>query len=147
MSEPVRSPRSIARSAPYGPSPAALPDVRLGSLRIGTSGWHYASWRGLFYPESLRAKDFLSHYIARLDTTELNSPFCRTPTEAAVEAWRDATPEGFLFAWKLSRFITHTKRLRDVDKSMPFALAPAHRVVLRSWIPFPCGGFAASGRG
>ena len=132
MSEPVRSPRSIARSAPYGPSPAASPDVRLGSLRIGTSGWHYASWRGLFYPEGLRAKDFLSYYITRFDTTELNNPFYRTPTEAAVEAWRDATPESFLFAWKLSRFITHMKRLSDVDESVPFALGPARRVVLRS---------------
>ena len=124
----MRSPPSIARSAPRGPSLAAPTQSTSGLLRIGTSGWHYESWRGPFYPEGLKTKDFLSYYITRYDTTELNNPFYRTPTEAAVQAWRDATPEGFLFAWKLSRFITHMKRLKDVAESVPFALGPARRL-------------------
>jgi uncharacterized protein YecE (DUF72 family) len=96
-----------------------------GFLHIGTSGWHYPSWLGPFYPEDMKAKDFLSHYITRFRTTELNNPFYRTPTEKVVESWRDGTPEGFLFAWKLSRVITHLKRLKDVEENVTFVLGRA----------------------
>lgn len=128
MSEPVRSPRSIARSARRGPSVTSPSSAKAGLLRIGTSGWHYDSWQGLFYPEGLKTKDFLSYYITRFDTTELNNPFYRTPTETAVKAWREATPEGFLFAWKLSRVITHMKRLKEVEENVPFVLARARHL-------------------
>jgi uncharacterized protein YecE (DUF72 family) len=96
-----------------------------GFLHIGTSGWHYQSWLGPFYPEDMKAKDFLSHYITRFRTTELNNPFYRTPTEKVVESWRDGTPEGFLFAWKLSRVVTHLKRLKDVEENVSFVLGRA----------------------
>jgi uncharacterized protein YecE (DUF72 family) len=76
----------------------------------------------------MKTKDFLSYYITRFDTTELNNPFYRTPTEAAAKAWRDATPEGFLFAWKLSRVITHMKRLKDVEENVPFVLGRARQL-------------------
>ena len=125
MSDPVRSPRSIARSAPRGPSLTSPAHAKSRLLRIGTSGWHYESWRGPFYPEGLKTKDFLSYYITRFDTTELNNPFYRTPTEAAVKAWRDATPDEFLFTWKLSRVITHMKRLKEVEENVPFVLGRA----------------------
>jgi uncharacterized protein YecE (DUF72 family) len=83
------------------------------TIRIGTSGWHYASWKGPFFPESLDAKDQLRFYASQFSTTELNGVFYRTPTERAVKSWRDQTPGDFVFAWKASKFITHWKRLSD----------------------------------
>jgi uncharacterized protein YecE (DUF72 family) len=86
-------------------------------VRIGTSGWHYDSWSGRFYPREVRKKDLLQYYASRFDTTELNAPFYRTPTLEAVECWREETPGGFCFAWKASRFITHWKRLTEKSEN------------------------------
>jgi hypothetical protein len=114
--------RSIARSAAQGPSRSlSLADIEpqeTRQVRIGTSGWHYKSWHGPFYPSTLRIKDFLSFYVGEFDTAEINNSFYRLPTEQAVRAWRDGAPEGFLFAWKVSRFITHMKRLKDIEDSI-----------------------------
>jgi uncharacterized protein YecE (DUF72 family) len=118
---------SIARLAARGPSRSLLldragldPAPRVGApeTRIGTSGWHYASWHGPFYPRDVRVKDFLAYYVEQFDTAEINNSFYRLPTENAVATWRDSTPEGFLFAWKASRFITHMKRLKDIEESI-----------------------------
>jgi uncharacterized protein YecE (DUF72 family) len=83
----------------------------MAELRIGTSGWSYRSWRGPFFPEDIRIKDHLAYYAGEFNATELNAPFYRTPTLQAVDGWRKATPEDFVFAWKASKFITHWKRL------------------------------------
>lgn len=93
----------------------AAPDIH-----VGTSGWHYLPWSGTFYPQDLKPKDFLSYYVTRFDTTEINNSFYRLPTEKAVESWHDHTPEGFLFAWKISRLITHLKRLKDVEENVAY---------------------------
>ena len=90
----------------------------LGQIRVGTSGWHYASWRAPFYPASLKPKDFLSFYVKHFSSTEINNSFYRLPREAMLECWRDTTPEDFVFAWKASRFITHMKKLKDVEDSV-----------------------------
>lgn len=82
-----------------------------GRVRIGTSGWHYQDWWGPFYPKDLSKKDALPFYAGRFETTELNAPFYRTPTQEAVCNWASSTPDGFRFAWKASRFITHWRRL------------------------------------
>lgn len=82
-------------------------------LRIGTSGWSYASWRGPFFPEDLRVKDHLAFYASQFNATELNAPFYRTPTEDAVRGWLANTPDDFRFSWKASKFITHWKRLSE----------------------------------
>jgi uncharacterized protein YecE (DUF72 family) len=66
----------------------------------------------------MRIKDFLSYYASQFDTVEINNSFYRLPTEKAVRAWHDGTPDGFVFAWKVSRFITHVKRLKDIDDSI-----------------------------
>jgi uncharacterized protein YecE (DUF72 family) len=85
----------------------------MARVLIGTSGWHYASWRGPFFPAKLMVKHQLQYYTTQFATCELNGVFYRTPTEAAVKAWRDDTPDDFIFAWKASKFITHWKRLSE----------------------------------
>jgi uncharacterized protein YecE (DUF72 family) len=85
--------------------------MRKGTLHIGTSGWHYASWWGPFYPKGLKKADALRHYATQFNATELNAPFYRTPTPEAVQSWFDQTPDNFRFTWKASKFITHWKQL------------------------------------
>src|SRR5687767_9596669 len=85
----------------------------MSGLWIGTSGWTYDGWRGPFYPDDVAKKNWLKWYGTRFSTAEINGSFYRTPSLAAVEAWRDQTPDEFLFAWKASKFITHWKRLTE----------------------------------
>jgi uncharacterized protein YecE (DUF72 family) len=80
---------------------------------IGTSGWHYDSWRGPFFPKGLPLKEQLRFYAGEFPTTELNGVFYRTPTPEAVKGWRAQTGRDFVFAWKASKFITHWKRLSE----------------------------------
>lgn len=94
----------------------------MGMLRIGCSGWHYADWIGPFYSRGTPRKHLLRAYAATFSTTEINNSFYRVPTEAAVRTWRDETPDGFLFAWKASRYITHRKRLKDVGDSVAYIM-------------------------
>jgi uncharacterized protein YecE (DUF72 family) len=91
-------------------------------LRIGCSGWAYRDWRGPFYPPEVRVKDHLAYYASRFSTAEINATFYRLPTDKAVRAWRDAVPEGFVFAWKASRFLTHNKKLNDPKDSLALIL-------------------------
>jgi uncharacterized protein YecE (DUF72 family) len=86
---------------------------RRGRIRIGCSGWEYAHWRGDFYPAALPRARWLEHYAAAFDTVEINASFYRLPAERTVRAWRDRAPDGFLFALKASRFLTHMKKLKD----------------------------------
>jgi uncharacterized protein YecE (DUF72 family) len=90
---------------------------RMGGVHIGTSGWHYQSWWGPFFPKGVKKKDALRYYASQFPATELNAPFYRTPTEEAVKGWFAATPDDFLFAWKASKFITHWKRLSDKSEN------------------------------
>ncbi len=87
-------------------------------IRIGTSGYHYAHWRGPFYPEKFPASKMLDFYVQRFDTVELNSTFYRLPPQNAVRSWRNETPPEFLFAAKGSRFLTHMKKLRDATDGL-----------------------------
>jgi uncharacterized protein YecE (DUF72 family) len=84
---------------------------------IGTSGWTYDGWRGPFYPDDVRKKDWLHYYASRFSTTEINGSFYRTPTIEAVRGWRNNTPKHFGFAWKASKFITHWKRLSSKSEN------------------------------
>src|SRR4051812_5920968 len=99
--------RIMARRA-RNESRACGTDGRLmAEILVGTSGWHYASWKGPFFPNGLKLKDQLAYYATQFRTTELNGVFYRTPTPEAVKAWREQTPPDFVFAWKASKFITH----------------------------------------
>lgn len=88
------------------------------SVRIGTSGWVYQHWRGRFYPAELPASRWLSFYAQHFDTVEVNNSFYRLPKRETFERWRLETPDSFVFAVKGSRFITHMKKLRDVDDAI-----------------------------
>ena len=94
----------------------------MAELRVGCSGWVYRHWRGDFSPAGLKQKDEFAFYAARFDTAEINASFYRLPSETTVEAWRAKAPEGFVFAWKASRFLTHIKRLKDVEESLQLVL-------------------------
>jgi uncharacterized protein YecE (DUF72 family) len=87
--------------------------LAMARIFVGTSGWHYESWRGPFFPNGLLLKHQLQYYASQFSTTELNGVFYRTPTPAAVKSWRQQTGDDFVFAWKASKFITHWKRLSE----------------------------------
>ncbi|MCL7744130.1 DUF72 domain-containing protein [Guyparkeria hydrothermalis] len=80
---------------------------------LGTSGWNYRHWREVFYPASLPASEWLSFYAERFASVEINATFYRLPSEATLDAWRQAVPSDFRFAVKASRYITHMKKLKD----------------------------------
>lgn len=84
-------------------------------IRIGCSGFLYDSWRGVFYPEELPHKRWLSFYMKKFNTVELNVTFYRLLKKEAFERWYKETPPDFKFALKGSRFITHVKKLKDVE--------------------------------
>lgn len=96
----------------------------MASIRVGTSGWIYKAWRGPFYPPKLPQRLWFTHYASVFDTTEINATFYRLPSQAAVANWREMAPTDFVFAWKASRFITHMKRLRDVEDSLTRVFGP-----------------------
>ena len=80
---------------------------------IGTSGWHYDHWRSLFYPPELSKDKWLEFYARHFATVEINNSFYRLPSEAAFANWYRSAPAGFVFAVKVSRYITHIKRLKE----------------------------------
>jgi uncharacterized protein YecE (DUF72 family) len=94
-------------------------------LRAGTSGWSYEAWKGPFYPAELPSRDMLAFYAARLPCVEVNNTFYRLPKPAVLETWASQVPEGFRFALKASRRITHLKRLRDVAEETAYFLDTA----------------------
>jgi uncharacterized protein YecE (DUF72 family) len=87
-------------------------------VHVGCSGWNYKHWReGVFYPPRLPAKEWLTFYAKHFDTVEVNATFYRLPHEAAVARWVAQTPSDFVFTVKMSRYVTHVRRLRDLDES------------------------------
>jgi uncharacterized protein YecE (DUF72 family) len=88
---------------------------RTGHIRIGISGWKYRGWRGVFYPAMLRQRDELGYASRQFDTIEINGTFYSLQRPEAFARWREETPDGFVFAVKGGRFITHMKKLRDVE--------------------------------
>jgi uncharacterized protein YecE (DUF72 family) len=97
----------------FGHQAAKVGEHAMSKIHVGTSGWHYQSWRGPFFPADVKVKDHLRYYAGQFSTTELNGVFYRTPSLEAVRAWAEQTPRDFIFAWKASKFITHWKRLSD----------------------------------
>jgi uncharacterized protein YecE (DUF72 family) len=87
----------------------------MATLRAGTSGFAYATWKPDFYPAKLPSKDFLKHYATRLNAVEINYTFRQLPKATTLENWVNATPEGFTFVCKAHQRITHINRLKESE--------------------------------
>jgi uncharacterized protein YecE (DUF72 family) len=86
-------------------------------IHIGTSGWNYKHWLGLFYPEKLRAAGMLRFYSELFDTVEINATHYHLPSFKSLDTWRETVPKNFIFAVKASRFTTHMKKLKAPKSS------------------------------
>jgi len=95
-----------------------LPDRTRSEVRIGCSGWTYASWRDEFYPSTLPSSRWLLHYASVFDTVETNGTFYRLPEADTFIRWHDATPTNFLMSVKASRYLTHLKQLREPEEPL-----------------------------
>jgi uncharacterized protein YecE (DUF72 family) len=98
---------------------------------VGTSGWQYASWRGRFYRD-VPQRAWLSHYASRFACVEVNNTFYNLPAETTFARWADQTPEDFTFALKLSRYLTHVRRLREPEVSVSLFLERAAPLAAKS---------------
>lgn len=85
------------------------------TFRVGTSGYFYRHWAGPFYPADLKTHRWFGFYAERFDTVEINASFYRFPTESAVRRWRRQAPDGFVYAIKANRLITHLKRFAGTE--------------------------------
>lgn len=90
----------------------------MGRIYIGISGWRYAGWRGVFYPEGLTQNRELEFASRALPTIEINGSFYSLQRPASYAAWHEATPPGFVFSVKGNRYITHILRLREIEKPL-----------------------------
>src|SRR3954462_4953906 len=85
---------------------------------IGTSGYSYKSWDKRFYPKDVPKRLQLEFYATQFPTVEINATFYRLPSENMVRGWRDRVPRDFIYAVKGSRFITHMKKLANLDGAL-----------------------------
>jgi uncharacterized protein YecE (DUF72 family) len=96
------------------------------NAHIGTSGFSYQHWQGVFYPPDIPSRNWLEYYSRQLSSLELNVSFYRLPSAAAFSGWYRRTPAGFSFAVKGSRLITHLKRLQEVEQPLKLFMERAH---------------------
>ena len=97
---------------------SAMPQQRPGAVRIGISGWVYPPWRGVFYPKGLRQADELAYASRAFSSIEINGSFYSLLRPSTYQTWFEQTPAEFLFAVKGGRFITHMKRLQNVETAL-----------------------------
>lgn len=108
----------LAASQLWVPVSGAMLSIMAARLFVGTSGFAYPEWKGPFYPERLSPRKMLPFYAERFDSVEINYSFRRRPSQLALENWREATPEGFVFALKAHQRITHWLRLADAGEAV-----------------------------
>lgn len=89
----------------------------MAKLFIGTSGWVYSHWDGIFYPKDLSSKNKLKYFARHFKTTEINYSFYHLPRPKTYQNWYSQTPKDFIFSVKASRFITHIKRFKGVNQA------------------------------
>lgn len=95
---------------------------------IGTSGWVYPHWKHIFYPPDLPQSGWLEYYTQQFTTVELNNTFYRLPNEKTFDNWHERCPDVFRYAVKASRFITHIKKLNDIEGPLETFLNRARRL-------------------
>jgi uncharacterized protein YecE (DUF72 family) len=98
------------------------------TVYIGTSGYQYKHWRGVFYPKPARGLDELAFYAERFASVELNGTFYKLPDADVFADWKSRVPEDFTFVVKASRFLTHIKRLRDPEEPVQRLMSRAERL-------------------
>lgn len=89
-------------------------------LHVGTSGYGYKEWKGLFYPEKISPKEMLRFYGERFNAVEINYTFHHMPTERVLTPWAEQVPDDFVFVLKASQVITHVKRLKEVGEETEY---------------------------
>ncbi len=89
-----------------------------GKIHIGTSGWSYSDWKGVIYPQEIKSADWLTQYATWFDTTEINSSFYRMTRESTVLKWASKVPADFKFCPKISKYLTHNKRLNEPEEPL-----------------------------
>jgi uncharacterized protein YecE (DUF72 family) len=89
-----------------------------GKLPVGTSGWSYKDLIEVFYPKNLKSADWLTHYAKTFVCTEINGSFYRLPQKQTVINWVNKVPKGFLFCPKMSRYLTHVKKLKEPEEPL-----------------------------
>jgi uncharacterized protein YecE (DUF72 family) len=87
-------------------------------IHIGTSGWSYKHWRERFYPKEVKAKDYLAYYAGEFSVSEINTSFYHLPKPGTIQNWVDTVNSRFKFCPKISRYITHMKKLNDPEESL-----------------------------
>lgn len=87
-------------------------------FRVGTSGYDYPHWDGVFYPRDLPATQRFGYYAGRFDTVEINNTFYGLPDRSTFRAWRERAPKGFLYVLKFSRYGSHMKHLKDPGETI-----------------------------
>jgi len=93
-------------------------ETTLPHLFVGTSGWSYDHWKGIFYPVTVKPPYYLEYYVTRFNCVELDSSFYHLPLKKTTTGWMERTPDTFMFCPKLSRYITHQKRLVDAEEPL-----------------------------
>jgi uncharacterized protein YecE (DUF72 family) len=99
-----------------------------GTFRVGTSGFHYEHWKGVFYPEDLPKSRWFSHYVRNFDTVELNNTFYRLPSASTFDAWKKQAPKNFCYALKFNRYGSHLLRLKRPRPTIGKFLSVAQRL-------------------
>ncbi len=89
-------------------------------IYVGTSGYGYKEWKGIFYPEKISPKEMLRFYSERFSSVEINNTFYHMPTVDILTEWSKQVPDDFIFALKAPQVITHLKRLRNVEEEVEY---------------------------
>src|SRR5687768_2886137 len=88
------------------------------TFHIGTSGWSYKHWKDIYYPAGMKPTDYLEYYSREFEIAEINTSFYQLPKKQTVFNWVAKVPGGFKFCPKLSRYITHMKKLNDPEEPL-----------------------------
>lgn len=88
------------------------------NIYIGTSGWSYKHWKQLFYPADVKPAEYLTFYARHFHVSEINNSFYKLPTRETVAKWMDAVPQDFMFCPKMSRYLSHLKKLHDPQEPL-----------------------------
>jgi len=100
----------------------------VSQINVACSGWVYKHWRGILYPEGLPQRLWFQRYSEEFDTVEINASFYRVPKPETFDGWRYKAPDGFRYAVKVNRFITHLKKLVGVEETLNDFVALARKL-------------------